>query len=203
MRASRGASRFSPTRRLCHALCDALCSALCDAYTMQYSALLAHEATAHGGVQMVCKVRISGMTCIPLPTITQDHTLLLSPRAGHAHLPEQRGTPAGTAGYVHRAWDEALSSCTCCCHAFGLHCMLRVCTDMQACGCAALAALLEAPDARAQLLASGGGQLVAQTLCEHMSDAEADAAVRACMHSACTGHCMRPAVRSCGWRCCT
>ena len=69
---------------------------------------------------------------------------------------------------------------------------------MQACGCAALAALLEAPDARAQLQASGGGQLVAQTLCEHMSDAEADAAVRACMRSACTVHAPRPCVLAAG-----
>ena len=51
---------------------------------------------------------------------------------------------------------------------------------LQACGCAALAALVEAPGARDHLQRCGGGQLLAQTLCEHLSDADSDAAVHTC-----------------------
>ena len=51
---------------------------------------------------------------------------------------------------------------------------------LQACGCAALAALVEAPGAREHLQRCGGGQLLAQTLCEHLSDADSDAAVHIC-----------------------
>lgn len=115
------------------------------------SALLAHEAAAHGAASLVCKA----MRTFRTNCTTASGGLEPGPRShkGACRLCCSRGVAAPPPGAAAR---------------------------LQACACAALAALAEAPAARAQLQASGGAQLLLRTLSEHGSDGELDAAVQVC-----------------------